>query len=413
MNSDIRNILLNINNKYKKFKENILDFLPSNVSIIFFLIFWFYILSLIFLSFLYKIWFLNLPIYSIALIQFIISIIVFWIYIFFVWLPIQNILNAIQNLVSWNDFNKIEFKRNDEIWKISHFINQIVKRVEWLSDELHEWKRVKWEVDTAAQIQESTMPDSVPSWIIWLDIIAKTKSSSEIWWDCFDIIQQWRNTLIYLWDVTWHWVPAALIMMMANIAIKTLADWKNNTIEIYKKTNQLLFEKIKTNHFMSSVMLRWDNDKQKIYYTWAWHETIIHFSKETWKAVNIKTWWIAIKMVKNIWPLLKEKEIDFKEWDSLVLYSDWITEAKNSEEKRYWLDHFTEIIQKYWTNSSQVIFDNFTSDYSHFVWQMQQEDDVSFILIKNIWQYWWDPYISIWSSKDNKQWISWTRWSWN
>ena len=400
-------------NKFQeKIKDKIHDFLSSNISAIMFSLLWLFILNLIIFWVLYKIWKPELPIYSIVLIQFLVSIIVFWIYIFFVWLPLQNILREIQHLVDWKEFNKIEFRRNDEIWKISHFINQVVKRVWDLADELHEWKRVKWEVDTASQIQASTMPTKAPDWIIWLDIIAQSKSSSEIWWDCYDVIQQWTNTLIYLWDVTWHWVPAALVMMMANVSIKTLADWNLNSVDIYKKTNDLLFEKIKTNHFMSSVMLRWDNERQKMYRTWAWHETIIHYSKETWKATNIKTWWIAIKMVKNIWNILQEKEIDFKEWDVLILYSDWITEAKNEKWEMYKLEHFTEIIEKNWENASSVIFDNFTRDYSKFVWTMPQEDDVTFILIKNIWQYWWKPFIKIWSSKDNDQWISSTKWSW-
>ncbi len=399
--------------KFQEFKKKIIDFLPSNIAIVCFSLLWFFILNLLIFSIFYKIWISKISIYSIALIQFIISSIVFWIYIYFVWLPIQNILKEIQNLVSWWEFQKIEFKRNDEIWKISHFINQIIKRVEWLSWEIHEWKRVKWELDTASQIQESIMPTSVPSWIVWLDIIAKSKSSSEIWWDCFDIIQQWKNTLIYLWDVTWHWAPAALVMMMANVAIKTLADSNVDPKDIYKRVNELLFQKVKTNHFISSVMLRWDNERQKMYYTWAWHETIIHFSKETWKATNIKTWWIAIKMVKDVSKLIKEKEIDFKEWDVIVLYSDWITEAKNQKDERYWLKHFTEVIERNWNFWSSLIFENFTKDYSEFVWQSPQEDDVTFILIKNIGQYWWKPVLEIWSWKDNNQWISWNQWSWN
>ena len=399
--------------KIKELKDKFLDFLPSNVSIITFSLLWFFVFNLIIFWIFYYLWIKEIWIYSVLLLQFIISSIVFWIYIFCVWLPIQNILKEIQNLVSWWEFKKINFKRNDEVWKISHFINQIIKRVEGLSWEIHEWKRVKWELDTAAQIQESTMPTSVPSWIVWLDIIAQTKSSSEIWWDCFDIIQQWKNTLIYLWDVTWHWVPAALVMMMANIAIKTLADSEMSPKDIFKKINELLFEKIKTSHFMSSVMLRWDNERQKMYYTWAWHETIIHFSKETWKVTNIKTWWIAIKMVKDVSKLIKEQEIDFKEWDSLVLYSDWITEAKNQKDERYGLNHFIDIIEKNWNYSTPLIFENFTKDYSKFVWQSVQDDDVTFILVKNIWQYWWEPFLKVWSSKDNKQWISSTEWKWN
>jgi hypothetical protein len=56
-------------------------------------------------------------------------------------------------------------------------------------------------------------------------------------------------------------------MMMANIAIRILSEGDLEPKEIYSKTNELLFEKIKTNHFMSSVMLRWDNERQKMYFT--------------------------------------------------------------------------------------------------------------------------------------------------
>jgi serine phosphatase RsbU (regulator of sigma subunit) len=173
-----------------------------------------------------------------------------------------------------------------------------------------------------------------------------------------------------------------------------------------------LFDKIKTNHFMSSVMLRWDNEKQKMFFTWAWHETIIHYSKETWKINNIKTWWIAIKMVKDVSKLINEKSIDFKEWDCLVIYSDWITEAKNQKDERYWLQRFTEILEKNGSYWSQLIFENFTEDFAKFVWPSSQDDDITFILLKNIGQYWWNPIMNIWSTKDNDKWISATEWSW-
>jgi len=56
-------------------------------------------------------------------------------------------------------------------------------------------------------------------------------------------------------------------MTMANTAIRAYATSALSTKEILTKTNSLLFQKITTNHFMSAVMLRWDNEKQKMYYT--------------------------------------------------------------------------------------------------------------------------------------------------
>jgi len=334
-------------------------------------------------------------------------------YIFYIWLPVQRILSSIKNLISWNSYTPIKIKRDDEIWSISHFINQVVSRVEDLSWEIKEGRRVVWEVNTASQIQKSILPTDIPEWIIWIDIVAKSKSSSEIWWDSFDIIKQWKNTILYAWDVTGHWVPAALVMMMANTAIRSFAENNISPKEIFTKVNHLLFEKIKTNHFMSAVMIRWDNERQKLFFTWAWHETLIHFSAETWEVKNIKAWWIALKMLENVTWMFEEKEIDFKSWDSIIVYSDWITEAKNQFWERYWLEKLSAKIKNIWYWDATDIFNWITDSFSWFIWNVPQEDDITLIVIKNIWQYWSSSKIEIWLSSESSTWISWVKWDWD
>ena len=348
-----------------------------------------------------------------VLFSFVILIIaIYVIYIIHLWIPIQRISEAITSLVKWDEYIEIKVNNKHEIWAISHFINQVVEKVKNLSWELLKWRRVIWEVNAASEIQKSILPNKAPEWIVWLDIIARSRASSEIWWDNFDIIQSLANTIFYIWDVTGHWAPAALIMTMANTAIRAYATSALTTKEIFTKTNALLFQKITTNHFMSAVMLRWDNEKQKMFYTWAGHETIILFSKETWKVSNIKSWWIALKMIKEINPLIEEKEINFNQWDLLALYSDWITEAKNQFWERYWIDRLTKVIEYSWSNDIEDVFKEFTRDYSEYVWSHPQEDDVTLIIIKNTGHYWKKNYIDVWSKQSNKTWITSMQWGW-
>ena len=354
----------------------------------------------------------NLPLWTVLAALIFIILVLFFIYIIFIWLPLEKISDAVSSLVKWNEYIEIKVTREDEIWSISHFINQVVEKVKNLSWELLQWRRVLWEVNMASTIQKNILPKTTPDWIIWLDIVARSKASSEIWWDNFDIIQSWQNTIFYIWDVTGHWVPAALIMTMANTAIRAFTWNAFSPKEIIIKTNELLFQKITTSHFMSAVMLRWDNEKQKMFFTWAGHETIILYSKETWKVNNVKSWWIALKMIQEIEPFIEEKELPFFMWDSLILYSDWVTEAKNQFWKRYWIDKLIKIIENNWSAKVENIFKAFTEDYSDFVWSHPQEDDVSIIIINNVWHHWKEPTIDIWSRQSNVNGISWVRWSW-
>lgn len=371
-----------------------------------------FIISIVF-AILFKIGIASIPIWATFLVFIVLFLAIFFVYVIYLWMPIEKISEAIASLIQWNEYIEIEVSREDELWEISHFINQVVDKVKKLSWELLQWRRVLWEVNTARTIQRNILPNSVPEWIIWLDIIARSKASSEVWWDNFDIIQSWGNTIFYIWDVTGHWVPAALIMTMANTAIRAyIWNWLVPK-EVFLKTNALLFQKITTSHFMSAVMLRWDNEKQKMFYTWAWHETILIYSKATWKVTNIKSWWIALKMIKNIDAFVEEKELQFEVWDTLLLYSDWITEAKDQFWKRYGVERFINTIESYGSDKIRGIFEWFTNDYSDFVWSHPQEDDVTLIVIKNIWHYWREPVIDICSKQTNNTWITWINWTWD
>lgn len=58
-------------------------------------------------------------------------------------------------------------------------------------------------------------------------------------------------------------------MMMVNALISAFSLSENNGATILAKTNRILKPRIKQNMMMTCVMLRWDANTQKIYYTGA------------------------------------------------------------------------------------------------------------------------------------------------
>jgi serine phosphatase RsbU (regulator of sigma subunit) len=239
---------------------------------------------------------------------------------------------------------------------------------------------------------------NVPS----LDIIIKSKAAWEIGWDSFDIINKDNNYYIYVWDATGHWVWAWFIMIMVNALISAFASIYKSWALILSKTNELLKPRVKANLLMSLLMVRWDSEQKRIFMTWAGHEYLMIYKHKQNKTFRIKSWWVALWMIKDISKLLKEKEIKFEENDIIVMYSDWITEAINKPKKDgseilFWEDRLEKTI----TNSPNIdgenyksarsVFNNITIELSKFMWYKHtQLDDITLAVIN-------------YSGKDNKK----------
>jgi serine phosphatase RsbU (regulator of sigma subunit) len=230
-----------------------------------------------------------------------------------------------------------------------------------------------------------------------LDVIVNSKPAWEIWWDSYDIINEWNNYYIYVWDATGHWVWAWFIMIMVNALISWFAKVYKNWAVVLAKTNEILKPRVKANLLMSLLMIRWDSSEKKIFMTWAWHEYLMIYKHNQNKTFKIKSGWVALWMVKDITKIVKEQEIKFEENDIIILYSDWVTEAINKPEKdwseqMFWETRLEESInnapningKNY--KSARSVFNNITIDLSKFMWYKHvQLDDVTLVVIHYKW----------------------------
>ena len=316
-----------------------------------------------------------------------IMVLIFAVFLLDVILPLNRVAKEVKNLLTGKQYQRVEPSTIDEIGMFTHFFNEITHDLEKISYDVKERRRMSSELDIASQIQKDVLPKVAPN-SPGLDIVAKTRSAAEVGGDSFDFLPSpdGNQTFIYIGDVTGHGVPAGLVMVMVDTLIHSMiSQGLTSSKDVLVNTNALLTPRISARLFMTLIMMRWDAVQQKMYYTGAGHEHILIYRAKTETVEASRAGGIALGMIPDNSKVIQEKEIQLEIGDSILLYTDGITEAKNTAGEMYVVDLVAESFKKHgYLPSAESIFDHVTQDFANFVGEYVQVDDITMIVSKYV-----------------------------
>lgn len=302
--------------------------------------------------------------------------------IFSVHRPLGKVFVEMKAFLVGRTYKKIFTKRIDEMGVLAHFFNDITRNLEKVKIALAEGKRMSEELSVGSDIQRKILPTSMPA-IPGIAFFGSMRPASEVGGDSFDVIPAGNNTLIYVGDVTGHGIPAALIMVMVNTIIRTYSEMYASGYDVIVNTNRILKQRIEPRRFMTCVLLRWNAQEQKLYYTGAGHEHLIIFHKKQGVCEVRQTGGIALGMVPDISKIVKEEGIPLELGDFVVLYSDGIIEAKNIEGEMFGIKRLQNAVTQYASTSTpEELFTRISRDFGIFVGEQVQEDDITLIALQ-------------------------------
>lgn len=168
---------------------------------------------------------------------------------------------------------------NPDLSYVTSFFHRSLEILKNFKEEFKSGRVLRSEVELAADIQRHVLKKTYPI-VPYLDIVADTKSATEVGGDSYDIISQGENTYIYLGDVTGHGVASGFVMMVVNALISGFSKMLVSSAEIIARTNEILKPRVKSNMLMSLLMIRWNERERKLYMTGAGHEYLIIYKKE-------------------------------------------------------------------------------------------------------------------------------------
>lgn len=296
--------------------------------------------------------------------------------------PFKIVLYEMQALISGKPYKRIFTTRIDEIGIIAQFFNQVTKGLGEISNDIKDRRRMVSELDVAAELQRDILPLTSPV-VRGLQIVAKNKPASELGGDSFNYFTHKNKTYIYIGDVTGHGVAAGLIMTMANSLISVFSEICDNAYDIIVEVNSHIKQHVKKAMFMTMTMLCWDDKSEKMTYVGAGHEHILVYRAGSGECEAILAGGVALGMVPDNSKLIKEQEIELEDDDTVVLYSDGITEARNAKGELYGLDRLKEALIEYAPQySAEGINYHVARNVAEFSQGHPQSDDMTLIVIK-------------------------------
>ncbi|NPV02050.1 MAG: PP2C family protein-serine/threonine phosphatase [Brevinematales bacterium] len=249
-----------------------------------------------------------------------------------------------------------------------------------------EASRLRVELQVAKKLQTMVLPSPEEiSEIGELEIACIMRPADEVGGDYYDIIKMGERVIIAFGDVTGHGLHSGIIMMMAQTAIRTLAE--NNQekpSKLISVLNRILYSninRIKEEKNMTLCVMFYSPGGH--YILSGQHESLILYRNDG-KLEYIDTMDLGyyVGMLPDIDEMLKNYEFTLAPGEVMIIYSDGITEAENSEGEQFGLERLEKILQKHRGKSAEKIKYEIIKSVYNFMEGTEMYDDISLIVLK-------------------------------
>jgi PAS domain S-box-containing protein len=241
------------------------------------------------------------------------------------------------------------------------------------------------ELQIAADIQKSFIPEVIPQ-LAGLDIAARTVMAKEVGGDFFDVIPYEimaldKGTLgLLVADVSGKGVPAALFMALSRIVVRVNALWHRDPAKVIYGSNNIITQDSKSGMFVTLFFGKLREKDRSLTYVNAGHNPPVVFRSYDGTVEKLLRTGIVLGAVEN-WEY-KSRSLTIERGDVLVMYTDGVTEAINSQEELFGEERLIEIIRNNARLPAQAILEQILSGVKEFTRDMPQFDDITLLVIK-------------------------------
>jgi phosphoserine phosphatase RsbU/P len=195
---------------------------------------------------------------------------------------------------------------------------------------------IRGELETARQIQLSILPQEIPRFA-GLDIAARYIPMTSVAGDFYDfIVVDEKRIGILIADVSGHGVSAALIASMLKIAFAAQSDHASDPVRVLSGLNEILCGKFQ-GHYVTAAYALIDTEARTLRYAGAGHPPLVVREKASGKTRGV----VENGLFLGYFPqaAYSAVEIPFREGDSVLFYTDGISEMANPSEEQFGEEH--------------------------------------------------------------------------
>ena len=198
------------------------------------------------------------------------------------------------------------------------------------------------ELEVATGIQRSILPTVFPSGPDY-SACAGMEPARNVGGDFFDFMSLYDDGIgLAVADVSDKGVPAALFMMSSRTLLKGAAVGSIGPGAVLSEVNQLLCDENEAMMFVTIFYGAYSPSSGELVYANGGHNPPVVVHADGSSTVLPTTDGIALGVAYGF--DYEERSVTLKPGDTLVLYSDGVTEAMNEAQEEYGLDRLREVV---------------------------------------------------------------------
>jgi len=248
----------------------------------------------------------------------------------------------------------------------------------------NEKKRLDHDLEIARDIQRILLPAEAPA-INGFQISGINVPARQVSGDYFDYIHVDDERLgVAIADVSGKGVPASLIMAICRSVLRAEAVRNPSPADVLRKVNRQLYPDIKEDMFISMAYLILDHERNGITLARAGHDAPLLYKQESQTVTPVKSPGMVVGIDSgNVFDrLTADFAIRLERDDCLVLYTDGVTEALNTEGDEFGLERTIQAVRASASNGAPAIVKKLIGDVRNFTGSHPQNDDITLIAIR-------------------------------
>ncbi|MDM8565339.1 PocR ligand-binding domain-containing protein [Candidatus Halobeggiatoa sp. HSG11] len=245
--------------------------------------------------------------------------------------------------------------------------------------------RMKTELDVAKQLQQMVLPKEAElQQIESLDIAGFMEPADEVGGDYYEVLNHDGNIKIGIGDVTGHGLESGVLMLMVQTTVRALLlAGINNPETFLNVVNRTIYHNTKRMETDKNLTLSLLDYQAGTLQLTGQHEEVLLVRKGG-KIERIDTFDLGfmVGVEKDIARFTSHQEISLQAGDGIVLYTDGITEAQNTEEQQYSLERLCEVVSKNWSENAKDIQQAVITDIKEYIGKQKVIDDITLLVLK-------------------------------
>lgn len=252
-----------------------------------------------------------------------------------------------------------------------------------VAEEVAQRERLNREVEIAREVQERLFPQKLPI-IAGLDYAGHCRPALGVGGDYYDFLALPHGHLgVAIGDVSGKGIAAALMMASLQASLRGEATrGPDNLAAAVANVNRLVYEASSANRYATFFYGQYDPATRKFDYVNAGHNPpmVFHCSDKNAKVTRLEVGGTVVGLLESF--AYEQGSVSLQAGDTLVAFTDGISEAMNSADEEWGEDRLMTAIQQCDGMNANQLMGQIFVEADKFVAGAKQHDDMTVVILK-------------------------------